>query len=378
MTSHTSKPHIVVVGAGILGCAIAFHAALRGAQITLVDASTPGKGATHLSFAWLNAYGKEPFHYHDLNRRSLEMWARFARRLGIDITWGGELRWAITEAGASALREQADKLQTWGYPTRLLDAPEVAKLEPNLQTDGLIVASYSDLEGQVNTAEAVRAMTDLLTAQGAEIAVQTEVTGLEVIASTGGRQAIASVRIDGGSIDCDAVVLAGGKAMPHLANMAEVELPLRHTRGITIVTEPLPPLFENVALVHSPRDGTPLINLRQFRDGSVMVQSNGQENYSEGDRGESNSEAEQIVREAAAFVPALATAQIAEVRRGRRPIPQDGEPIIGFADSVENLYLASTHSGVTLAPIIGEMAAIELVNGVSVELLAPFRIERFA
>ena len=62
-----TKPHVVVVGAGMIGASIAFHCALRGAQVTIVDGGLPGQGTTRVSFAWLNAYGKTPFHYHDLN-----------------------------------------------------------------------------------------------------------------------------------------------------------------------------------------------------------------------------------------------------------------------------------------------------------------------
>jgi len=122
-----SQPHIVVIGSGILGAAIAFNLSQRGAQVTVIDSGQPGQRATRVSFAWLNAYSKNPFHYHDINRRSLEMWRRFAARLEaqqsvtkIDITWGGELRWAVTQAGADKLIARAKQLQTWGYPTRLL------------------------------------------------------------------------------------------------------------------------------------------------------------------------------------------------------------------------------------------------------------------
>ena len=49
------------------------------------------------------------------------MWAGFARRLGVHVTWGGELRWSATPHGAEALAAQAEALQAWGYPTRILD-----------------------------------------------------------------------------------------------------------------------------------------------------------------------------------------------------------------------------------------------------------------
>ena len=370
------KPHIVVVGAGILGCSVAFHAARRGAQITLVDAATPGQGATRLSFAWINAYGKEPFNYHDLNRRSLDMWARFARRLGIEITWGGELRWAVTQAGADDLVSRARQLQSWGYPTRLVDGAEVARMEPELNAEGLVLASYSDLEGQVNTADVVTAAVAALTQAGAEICMQTAVTGFELAQTKAGPQTVRAVQIGDSRIPCDAVVLAGGADTAQLAGLTGVELPQYHTFGATIITKPLPRLFQNIAVLHSPRDKQPHVNFRQFADGSVMVQGSGRDNYSQGDRGGDDAQVAQIVADAAEYVPALADAQVDHVRRGRRPIPKDGHPVIGFADDVTNLYLATTHSGVTLAPIIGELAAIELVDGTAVELLAPFRLGR--
>jgi glycine/D-amino acid oxidase-like deaminating enzyme len=103
------KPHVVVVGADILGASITFHLTLHGVPVTIVDAGEPGQGTSRVSFAWLNASGKPPLHYHDFNRRSLDMWERFARRLGgsIDLVWGGELRWSVTAAGAADLAARA-------------------------------------------------------------------------------------------------------------------------------------------------------------------------------------------------------------------------------------------------------------------------------
>ena len=52
-------------------------------------------------------------------------------------------------------------------------------------------------------------------------------------------------------------------------------------------------------------------------------------------------------------------------------------PVVGPVPGVENAYVAVTHSGVTLAPILGELTAAELVGGAApAELLAPFRPTR--
>jgi glycine/D-amino acid oxidase-like deaminating enzyme len=373
-------PHVVVVGAGILGASIAFHLTLHGVPVTIVDAGEPGQGTSRVSFAWLNAYGKTPFHYHDFNRRSVDMWERFARRLGgtIDLIWGGELRWSVTAAGAAELAARAQGLQTWGYPTRLIDAHELQALEPDLQADSMTAASYTSIDGHVDTGQVIQACIAAAAGQGAELRTKASVTGLPRGHTRSGKAMVEAVMIGDEAIPCDIVVLAGGADMPSLAALAGVDVPLYHTFGATVLTEPVAPIFKTIAVLHSPRDRHPLVNFRQFADGTVMMQGGVPDNKQEGDRGHTDAEVEQIVADAGEVLPALKGVQIKEVRRGRRPIPRDGEPIIGFSPTVSNLYVATTHSGVTLAPIIGECAALEIAEGARIDLLQPFRIERFS
>jgi len=58
-------------------------------------------------------------------------------------------------------------------------------------------------------------------------------------------------------------------------------------------------------------------------------------------------------------------------------MPLDGYPVLGFVNAVPNVYIALTHSGITLAPLIGELAAIEIVDNVRAEVLSAYRVERF-
>ena len=370
--------HVVIVGAGILGASIAYHLTLHGVRVTLVDAGQPGEGATRVSFGYLNAHGKTPFSYHDLNRRSLDMWAGFARRLGIDVTWGGELRWAATANGAAALAAQAEALQAWGYPTRILDAAEVRQLEPELRFDAFTAASYTYSDGHVDTAAVMRACLAAARERGAVVRAGSAVTGVEIDRNRAGTARVEGVRIGAEVVPCDVVVLVGGADMPALAEMAGIQVPHYHTFGATLLTQPLPPLFQTIAVLHSPRERQPLINVRQLPSGAVMVQSGAPDNTQEGDRGATDEEVAQIAADARAVMPMLQDIDIVEVRRGRRPIPQDGRSIVGFAPEVGNVYVATTHSGVTLTPLIGTFAAIEIAHGARVEVLAPFRPQRFA
>ena len=91
----TQPNNIVVIGAGIVGTSIAVNLLQYGSKITLIDKDTQTNGASRLSFAWINAAGKTPFDYHDLNRRSMEMWPRYGQSLGtnVGLKLGGTVTW---------------------------------------------------------------------------------------------------------------------------------------------------------------------------------------------------------------------------------------------------------------------------------------------
>ena len=68
---------------------------------------------------------------------------------------------------------------------------------------------------------------------------------------------------------------------------------------------------------------------------------------------------------------------VERVSLGRRVMPLDEYPIVGFAGECSNLYVVATHSGVTLAALLGEYAAAEIVDGVKIDMLEPYRLSRF-
>jgi glycine/D-amino acid oxidase-like deaminating enzyme len=73
----------------------------------------------------------------------------------------------------------------------------------------------------------------------------------------------------------------------------------------------------------------------------------------------------------------LAKLTLEKVTLGFRPLPKDGYPLIGFPEGAPGIYLAVMHSGVTLSPIVGKLAALEILDGVEVELLSSYRHSRF-
>ena len=368
--------HVVVVGGGIVGASIAWRVASRGDRVTIIDQAEPGSGASSHSFAWINAGAKQPVGYHNLNRRSLEMWPRFAEALGEDIglRWGGKLSWEADAEGARALQARVQQLQSWGYPSRLISREELQELEPSLSIGTVAAAEYSENEGQVEPQMVVDACLNRLRDSEASVVPGVEVVGFR----RDSRDRVSSVQTTSGDFDADVIVVAAGTETTGVAAMAGVNVPQAQSPGVVMRTTPMPSLLHNVPVVYAPplEDGRREIHLRQCPDGRLMIGEGDQESLAEDD---SQAHADELLARACQHLPGLAGAAAVPVPVGWRPMPLDGYPVMGFAPEAPNLYVALTHSGVTLAPALSQLAALEICDGVRADaVLAPYRPERFA
>lgn len=366
---------MVVVGAGIIGASIAYHLTQRDAKVTVLERGQPGQGASAHSFGWLNSFGKKPWYYHDLNRRSLDMWHRFADDLqaDIDLQWGGQLRWEYAPDRVKALEEQMAQLRTWGYPTRVLDSDALRRLEPEISPGEVALATLSTLEGRVFPTKVAEACLQKSQVHGAKVLLNTSVTGIRMSRST--QPQAQAVQTTNGEIECDAIVLAGGTETITLAAMAGLHLPQQDSPGVVVRTDPQPRLLKNVSVLNMPAiDSTrPEIHLRQDADGSIMLGEGSQESLN---RDNSQAHADDLLARATHYLPKLKGATAYPQPIAYRPLPLDGLPVIGVPAAVPNCYLALMHSGVTLAPLVGAFAAIEIIEGARVNLLAHYRPER--
>ena len=376
-SSASSKLRVVVVGAGIVGASIAFHLPRRDAEVTIVEQGRPGAGASGHSFAYVNSFGKEPAFYHDLNSRSLDMWDRFARRLNADIglRWGGLLKWAETGEAADELRAQVDGLQQRGYAARMIEETEMRRLEPELDPGHVAAAAISDNEGHVDPPRVVEACLKHARAGGATVHLETRATRL-LTGDAGDRRRVRAVLTDSGEIECDVVVLAAGVGTTDLAKSVGVHVPQMESPGVVIKTEPVRQLLQTVSVIYAPpvNDRRGEIHMRQYLDGAFMIGEGSQESLA---RNDSQDHADDLLARAVHYLPALRGSKAIAVPTGYRPMPVDGLPVLGFVDEVPNVYIALMHSGVTLAPLVGELSVVEIIDGVRVEMLDAYRVERF-
>lgn len=376
MTSYHTSLHVAVIGAGIVGASIAWRIASRGCRVTLIDKGEPGSGASSHSFAWINAGAKEPIGYHNLNRRSLEMWPRFSAALGdeVGLRWGGKISWEADGDAAQHLKARVAQLQSWGYPSRLVSAQELAEIEPALNIGPVAAAEYSENEGQVEPQMVVDACLRRL--HGLESSVLSGVEVREFGRDASGR--IRTIHTEAQDIEPDVVVLAAGTDTTYLADKAGVKIPQAQSPGVVLRTTPLPRLLHRVPIVYAPPlgDGRREIHLRQCADGRFMIGEGDQESLAEDD---GQQHADELLARAACYLPGLADAEAIPVPVGWRPMPLDGYPTMGFTTESPNLYVALTHSGVTLAPVLSQLAALEICDNVRADaVLSPYRPERFA
>ena len=347
------------MGAGIIGASLAYHLAKRGARVTIVDAQHPGAGATGKSFGWLNAtFSKRPRSYFDFSMLGIDGWHRLEQELAGDlkVQWGGSVAWFPPGPEAEQLRRDVLQHRQWGYAVRLLDESEVRGLLPHVAPGPIGVACHSEPEGAVDPIHAVSVLLEKARQHGrADVRYPCQVTRFD-----------RTVHTSQGAIDADIVVLACGVGSPQLARLAGVNVPLKEAPGILVHTTPQRPLIDRIVQA-------PGVHFKQKLDGRIVA--GGQIVGGAGTAQTPEADELEIFARLGEFLDFAGA--IEQVTLGYRVMPADEYPIIGFAEQCPNLYVAATHSGVTLAPVIGELAALEILDGVQQPQLAPYRPARF-
>lgn len=357
--------HIVVAGAGIMGASIAYHLAKRGAKVTIVEASQAGAGATGKSFGWINAtFSKSPRNYFELNRLGIAGWRRLQQELSdeLHVQWGGSVAWFPPGDEADAFGQSVRRHQEWGYRATLIEEQELRRLLPAVMPGEIGVAVWSEEEGTVDPLQATDVLLKKAQQYGAEVLCPCEVTGL--VCANGLFRKIETTR---GEIEAATLVLACGVDSPRLAETAGVRIPLKDSPGVLIHLAPQPRMIDRVVLA-------PGTHFKQDLDGRIVAGGQIVAGVGTAATEARVEEAGQILKQVQRFLPALSDAAIEQVTLGYRVMPQDEFPKLGFAGACSNLYVAAMHSGVTLAPLIGELAAIEILDGARPSSLEDYQI----
>jgi D-hydroxyproline dehydrogenase subunit beta len=374
-----SSRRCVVIGAGILGASVAARLAAAGLRVTLLDQDQPGRATSRWSFAWINSNDKGPRPYHDLNHAGIMAWAELAPDLDGDAWYRpvGHIELATADAAAE-LEARVRRLTGWGYPARLAGQAEAAALEPALRVPADAAAAFFPGEGYLLTEPLIARLVAWAESHGAHLRTGEpgRVTGLEPGSAPPVRTAA------GEALAADEVVCCAGRWTPALAALSGAAVPVPlvpwENRGSTApglvvrvgpVTPPGP-----VRLVH-----TPELSLRphpgsllhlEAEDAAAAVDVHTPEP-------ELRRWAAELLRRARRTVRGLDDARVAELKVCVRPLPVDEQSIVGRLPGAPGIYVAVTHSGVTLAARLSRLIAADLTAGTPPAELAPYSPARF-
>ncbi len=351
---------VVVVGAGIIGASISYHLAKRGVEVVILDQVGPAAGATGKSFAWINANHLADAAYHRLRYQSLTEYHRLDRELGgaLGLRWEGALCFDLDEA---ALDQRLAGFQALGYPVERVTHNRFGDLEPNYRNPPKR-ALRAALEAAIEPARATLTLIDAAVKLGARTMYGARATSL-----SRANEWITGIETEAGQIRAGTVLLAAGTGVANLLATIGVDLPMADKPGLMLQSRPIERVLDHV--IWGDR-----IHIKQQADGRLVIG----EIFSDGRFDQERAMiVETMLTEARRCLPDT-DIEIESTTVGMRPMPGDGMPVVGPVDGAAGLYLAVMHSGITLAPLIGRMAAEEVLDDVRFEQLAPYRFGRFA
>jgi len=369
---------VAVVGGGIVGASVAMHLAQAGASVTLLERTGPAAGATEKSFAWLNTYVSDP-HYRAIRLQSLLAYRALDIPLQLGITWGGYLNWTDSDVETESVRAYAASTAGTPYALRALSAADLSQISPCV-TPGVVAAAYfSAIDGHLDPVWVTYRFLDRAQLLGAKVMFPCDLTGLEFR-----NHRLAGIATSRGRFEADRIVVAAGIDTPRILSMAGFSFRLQHAPGILAHSLPLPEVTKMVY------DGPRGIEFKQMANGRIVgtdapsppdIPAHQEIRDHAVDFPDDNVRAlhgRRVLDRIATYLPAAKAAIFDRLTLGFRPMPLDGFPVVGALPGVADVYVVVTHSGVTLAPILGQYVSREVLGGEVIDPLAPYRPGRFA
>jgi glycine cleavage system aminomethyltransferase T/glycine/D-amino acid oxidase-like deaminating enzyme len=211
-------PRVVIIGAGVVGAAVADELSARGWDaITVVDQGPlPAAGGSSSHAPGLVFQANSSRTMTRLARYTVEKLGR----LGCFLPVGG-LEVATGAARLAELHRRHGWLAAWGVPGRVLPPEECVRLHPLLDPGALLGGLHVPSDGLAQAVGAVRAQLDLARSRGVVVRDRHRVRDIR---TTGGR--VSAVVTDRGELPADVVVCAAGIWGPTVARMVGVNLPL--------------------------------------------------------------------------------------------------------------------------------------------------------
>jgi glycine/D-amino acid oxidase-like deaminating enzyme len=362
---------VAVVGGGMVGTAIGYGCAMRGARVAVLDEGDVALRASRGNFGlvWGQSKGDGMPAYGAWTRRSIELWPELSERVsalaGRDVQYrqAGGLTFCLSEKEFAERRDFVQRRHNQGHNTvRMVDRRELAELMPGCPLGARVIgASYDPTDGHVDPLTLLRGLHAGLRRSGGQ-----HLPGAAVVEVHKVGDDYRIERADGAEILAGRIVVAAGVATTRIAAMVGLDVPVRPVRGQNIVTERLAPILP-----------MPASALRQTGDGTIQI---GVTSEDDGllETPTTTAALSKMAARAIEVLPPLAQARLVRTWAALRPMTPDGFPAYAESPTHPGCFVAVCHSGVTLAAVHAGPLAEGILSGVLPAFADELHPSRFA
>lgn len=350
----------IVIGAGVIGASVAYHLSRFKERVLVIDKGFLTEGTSSATQGWVWVHTKQPSSYAELSMYSAELYKGLKKDLSVEFELNrtGGLSLIFEKEKLNEIEDLIERQEEKGINIKLLTPNEVLKKEPEVNKN-IVGATYSQLDGHINPFRLVRSLIEGSIKNNVEFSFYKQVVNIKKLEND-----LYEVISEKGSFLTEQVVLAGGPWSLEIGKLLNIDIPLKLVKGQILVTEPLRPFLRHI-----------VSGVRQTNNGEILI------GYSKEEKGLERETSFNIIGETARYaqkiIPKLEDVNIVRTFAGIRSVPEDGLPIIGEVPGNKGCYLAVTHSGITLAPIIGVLMS-EVLRGKTTSLpIDNYNISRF-
>ncbi len=369
-----TKAEVIIIGAGIIGCATAYYLAKQGADVIVLEGSDHiGNGGSSRNGGGVRQSGRDVRELPLVMYGIQHIWPTLSDELEVDCEYhqDGNLRLGKNEKHREILTKLANSARSVGLDVRMIDGDQVRAINPYLSEE-VTCASWCPTDGHANPLTTTLGYYKMARRLGV-----TFITGEPVQELRVNKGRIRQVITPHNVYEGDNVLVAAGLFSREILTSVGIDIPMTNSLLECLVTEAQPPMFDQML-------GTAEADFygHQTKHGSfVFGGSSGLERYNKDNGTPMNSSktAPCICRGIIKYFPQLAHAKIVRTWAGWMDASFDGVPALGTVDEIPGLYVACAFHGhgFGIGPAVGDQLAKLILTGQTDVDLSPLHYDRY-
>lgn len=355
------RTHILIIGGGISGLAIAYNLLEKGVKdIVVIEKSYIGSGSTGRCATGIRASFTSEEHVV-LMKQSIELWKKYADgelgKNGLYYDQQGYVWIASKEKTVETFKELVKLHNSLGVSTRIIDLDELREKVPPINTEGILAAMYDPTAEKSYPFDTLFAFYKTLRSKGVRIEVHT--VARKLLTSNG---KVVGAETNKGTIESNIVVIAAGSMSRDLLKPLGINIPIKNIPRHVMITEAYKPAFGPL-VVDWDTPGAPYIV--QTKEGNFYMGRDIEEEPELSLYSQRIDFMPLVLKPLIRFFPWLRNTRVLRYWIGYYITTPDHHPIYGPVEEFENLYIATGYSGhgYMMGPITGKVIAEWIIDG---------------